>query len=374
MKTILHIIPSLGDGGAEAVLFRLCQGDFINKHIVVSMTNDGKYGELLFDIGVEVYSLNISTRPIQLISAITRLFKIIKNKDVDVVQTWMYHADLLGGILAKLSGKKVCWGVHNTTLVYGKSKLFTIIIAKSSALLSGIIPNTIIYCAHASKKVHEKMGYSKHKGSVIPNGYDLTVFSPSESVRSDLKKKLGLEGFDIIGNVGRFDPQKDHSNLLEALSLVRNEYSGFKCILIGGGLSKDNDVLMSDIRRLKLEEQVVLFGQSSEVQKMMNIMDIHVLASAYGEAFPNVIAEAMASGVPCIATDVGDSSYMIGQTGWVVPPKNPVELSKNILIALSQLHSCDNWAVRCGNARSRVEENFSLENMISKYNIIWSAC
>jgi glycosyltransferase involved in cell wall biosynthesis len=374
MKTILHIIPSLGDGGAEAVLFRLCQGDYINKHIVVSMTNDGKYGELLFDIGVEVYSLNISTRPIQFISAITRLFKIIKNKDIDVVQTWMYHADLLGGILARLSGKKVCWGVHNTTLVYGKSKLLTIIIAKSSALLSRIIPSAIIYCAHASKKVHEKMGYSKHNGSVIPNGYDLTVFSPNESVRSDLKKKLGLEGFDIIGNVGRFDPQKDHSNLLEALSLVRNEYSGFKCILIGGGLSKDNNVLMSDIRRLKLEEQVVLFGQSSEVQKMMNVMDLHVLASAYGEAFPNVIAEAMASGVPCIATDVGDSSYMVGQTGWVVPPKNPVELSKSILIALSQLHSCDSWAVRCGNARSRVEENFSLENMISKYNTIWNAC
>jgi glycosyltransferase involved in cell wall biosynthesis len=107
---------------------------------------------------------------------------------------------------------------------------------------------------------------------------------------------------------------------------------------------------------------------------MMNVMDLHVLASAYGEAFPNVIAEAMASGVPCIATDVGDSSYMVGQTGWVVPPKNPVELSKSILIALSQLHSCDSWAVRCGNARSRVEENFSLENMISKYNTIWNAC
>ena len=158
---VLHIITSLGDGGAEALLYRMCRFDKEHNHIVISIMDEQKYGPLLNEIGVVVHTLNFPKGKIK-ISGFFKLYRLIKQIKPDVVQTWLDHADMIGGIVARLAGiKNIVWGVHHTALVKGESKLSTIFISKINIFLSYFIPKKIIYCAQESKKAQEKIGYKK---------------------------------------------------------------------------------------------------------------------------------------------------------------------------------------------------------------------
>ena len=170
-KKVCHIITGLNNGGAEGVLFRLCAFDASNTHIVISLMDEGKYGPLLRDAGITVYSLNMRAGKVSL-GGLIKLYKLLRLLRPDVVQTWMYHADLIGGLVAKVAGvKSVFWNVRHSTLEPGKSKRSTILVAKTSAYLSSWVPNRIVYCAHSAQAVHEAIGYKVGKAVVIANGY-----------------------------------------------------------------------------------------------------------------------------------------------------------------------------------------------------------
>ena len=180
-------------------------------------------------------------------------------------------------------------------------------------------------------------------------------------------KKLG----PLIGNVARYDPKKDHSNLLNALSLIRHKNINFFCVLVGSNIDKKNISLTSEIKKLKLSKNVRLLGSNDNILQVMNGLDILVQSSRYGEGFPNVIAEAMACGTPCIVTDVGDAAFIVGKTGWVVPPNNSIKLAKEIEKVLDEIDT-KNWKKRCHEARLRIKKNFALNKMIQSYNEVWS--
>ena len=164
---ILHVISGLKRGGAETQLFRICQFDRDNVHVVVSLSNKEGYGDILEKINVSVYALNFSSGKIN-ISGLFKLYRIIKQSKPDVIQTWMNHADLIGGIIGRIAGiKNIFWGVHQTILIKGKSKASTIMIVRLNAILSNLIPNKIIYCAEKSREVHELIGFKKSIGEVI---------------------------------------------------------------------------------------------------------------------------------------------------------------------------------------------------------------
>lgn len=372
---ILHIITGLSNGGAEGVLYRLCKYDGQAEHIVVSMMDEGKYGRLLKKEGINVHYLNLPAGKVTF-SALSKLYRLIRMLKPDVVQTWMYHADLIGGVVAKLAGvKKVFWNVRHTTLESGKSKRSTILIAKLCAKLSGFIPEQIIYCAHEAQAIHKNLGYKKGKAKVIGNGYDLALFDQNVQFREMILNEFSISNKEVLlGMVGRYDPQKDHSNLISALGIVKQKGFEFKLLLIGKQLDDSNDELLEQINSESVSDNIRLLGQRTDIPSVMNALDIHVLSSSFGEAFPNVLAEAMACGTPCVTTDIGDAALIVGNTGWVVPPKDMQALANAIMQAIKEKQENHlAWLNRQKECRERIVDNFSIEKMIDAYHRVWKS-
>lgn len=369
---ILHIISGLKRGGAETQLFRICKFDQDNDHIVVSLSNKEGYGDILEKINVSVYTLNFSRGRIS-ISGLIKLYRIIKQIKPDVVQTWMNHADFIGGIIARIAGiKNIFWGVHQTILIKGKSKASTIMIVKLNAILSNLIPNKIIYCAEKSREVHELIGFKKSKGVVIQNGYDINIFHQNDSLGKDFRDKLKIpQDAFIIGHVASYDPLKDQDTLIKSLGKLLQRKIKFTAILVGANLDHLNDDLVSSLKKNGLSDNVHLLGIRDDIQSVMNAIDLFLLTSI-SEAFPNVLNEAMLCGTPCLTTDVGDAALIVDKTGWIVESRDSTSIANACINALNEKEQdSENWKKRKEACRERIMENFSFEKMLNKYKDIW---
>lgn len=369
---VLHVVTGLHDGGAEAILYRLCTNSTDHRHIVISLTEEGKYCPKLRELGITVHTLDMPRGRLTL-RGISKLWRLLQQESPDLVQTWMYHGDLLGGITARLHGiRAVCWGIHHTNLEPGKSKLGTILVARLCAILSHWVPRRIACCAERSVTVHQALGYDANRCVVVRNGYDTSVFAPDERQGKALRATLGLsKECRALGLVGRFDPQKDHANLLAALARVRAGGREFKVVLAGPGITPTNEILMDLIAKAGLRDATYVLGRRDDVPVIMNAIDVHVLSSSFGEASPNVLAEAMACGTPCVTTNVGDAAIIVGDTGWVVPPSDPEALANAIIGALVEREDEGLWRARQEAARARIEAEFGLARMVHGYEQLW---
>lgn len=371
MKHILHIITGLNDGGAEAVLYRLCiEGDPARYH-VVSMMDGGKYGPMLQKAGIRVTCLNMP-RGRMTFSGLCKLFVILRQEGPQVVQTWMYHANLIGGIVARLSGcRKVFWNIRHTDLTPGAYGRWTRLVSRLCALLSRFLPTGIVVCAERARAIHISEGYDARKFTVIPNGYDVTLFQPDAAVRHAMRQEMTIgPDTNLLGLVGRWNKEKDHPNLLTAFSRLVAVGGDIRLVLVGTGCTEDNAELMSAIAHNELSGRVILAGQRDDVPAIMNALDLHILSSS-SEAFPNVVAEAMACGTPCVVTNVGDAALIVDDTGWVVPPKNAQALAEAIDMALNERKESEQWKRRQIMARQRIINEFSLATMIARYREVW---
>lgn len=367
---VLHIITGLNDGGAEAVLHRLISHDPLDEHHVVSLTGLGKYGPLLRERVVEVTALEMPRGRVTP-GGLWALWRAVRRSKPDVIQTWMYHADLLGGVAGRLAGLPLVWGIHHTTLEPGRSARSTILVAQLCAWLSRWVPRRIVACAQASVQVHAALGYDRGRMVVIPNGYDLARFRPDAEARTRLRREWDVpDGVSLIGMVARFDPYKDHPNLIAALGQLRQSGRTFRAVLVGTGAEEGNPALAQAIRAAGLHEEVRLLGPRTDIPAVMNALDVHVLSSS-GEAFPNVLAEAMACGTPCVTTDVGDAAHIVGSTGWVVPPKDSQALAQALHAALSERSNLGAWLQRQSACRTRIAANFSIDAMVQHYRAVW---
>lgn len=369
---VTHIITGLNDGGAEAVLYRLCKHDAKHSHIVISLMYEGKYGPRLLAAGVDVYCLNMP-RGRATLSGITKLYRLLRNIRPDIVQTWMYHADLIGGIVARLAGiKAICWGIRHSNLEPGKSSRSTIFIARLCAILSRWVPRAIVSCSAQAAQVHQRLGYVKEKFTVIANGYNLEEFSPNSQDGKRLRTEWGVgEDVPLLGMVARFDPQKDHQGLLNALVKLKEVGQPFCCVLVGTGMDSDSQILKQMVEKTDLQNYIKLLGRRNDIPAIMNALDVHVLSSSFGEAFPNVIAEAMACGTPCVTTDVGDAALIVGDTGWIVPLSEPDALFQAISHAIAEMQDEEKWVKRKTACREQVVNNFSIEKMIDSFHSVW---
>jgi len=369
-KKVLHIITGLGGGGAEGVLVRLCQQSSKDvQHVVVSLGDEGRYGKMMSDSGITIYFIRMRPSFFSLWKFI-KLIKILRGERPDVVQTWMYHADFFGGIAARLVGiKRIFWGVRRSSLEKGKDSATTRMIAMLCAWLSGIVPEKIVCCAYRARVTHQAMGYCSDKLMVIQNGYDFSRFYPDGCARERARSELGVrEDEFLIGMIARYAPSKDHQNLFEALALLKNK-TDFLCVLAGSGL-QENSELRDAVYRLGLENNVRFLDFRKDIQSMMNALDIHVLSSA-SEGFPNVVAEAMACGVPAISTDVGDAAHIIGDPSLCCPPKNPAALAELIMTQKNKWANKIEWNKVKEISRRRIVENFSLQSMVAQYKSAW---
>lgn len=368
---VLHVITGLGNGGAEAALYRLCRhGSQGIRHSVVSIRDAGKYGPLLQDAGVTVYTLHAKRR-ITLLSWFFRLRGLIRKTKPDIVQTWMYHADLAGGLAARFAtGCPVVWGIRHSNLEPGVNKPTTRAIARLCARLSHRIPAAIACCSVEAARVHRAVGYCEDKFRIIPNGYDLCAFRPRPDARVRLRREWEIGGQEkLFGMVGRWHPQKDHANLMHALALLAETGLTFRCVLVGPMMTADNDALRALRADGRLKDRIILAGPRNDMPAVMNALDIHILSSL-GEAFPNVVAEAMACGTPCVTTDVGDAAQIVGNPGWIAPPREPRRLADAILNVLDALQRKGRETVG-RECRRRIRENYSVDRMVAEYETLW---
>ena len=368
---ILHVITGLNDGGAEASLTRLCTHAVEFEHHVVSMMDEGKYGPLLRSAGCTVDCLEMPQGQLTL-TGIAMLFRIVRAVQPDVVQTWMYHANLIGGVVAKLAAvRSVVWGVRHSNLAPGTVKRSTVFVARLGGLLSRLVPGQIVSCAQQAVSGHVAIGYVQKRFVVVPNGYDLAQFRPDTNSRQQLRAEWGISAdLPLFGMVARFDPQKDHANLLAALGALKGEGVRFACVLVGSGMDGENRELINLIDAYDLDSTVILLGRRSDIPAIMSAIDLHVLSSL-GEAFPNVLAEAMACGTPCVSTDVGDAALILGDTGWIVPPSDPTALGIALGDAVKSIGDRVKWQARAVAARSRIVEQFDIESMVRGYSKVW---
>ena len=369
---VLHIITGLKKGGAETLLCNLCEYDKEFNHTIISLSDTPDLEASFIKLNIPVFSLNFPDGKIK-ISGVLKLYRLIKKINPDVVQTWMIHADMIGGIVARLAGvNNIFWSVHYTNLVKGKSKRLTILLSKINAFLSYFIPKKIIYCAEKSREVQESLGFKKTKGVVVQNGYDVECFNQNTSLGSKFRNELNIhpEAF-VIGHVGSYHPLKDQANLVQALTLLDQRGFKFYAVFAGANLDNNNNGLVSLIKHKGLSNHVHLLGKRNDIPSIMNGIDLFILSSE-SEAFPNVLNEAMACGTPCVSTDVGDASIILGDTGWIVPSKDSESLYSSVIKAAQEKESSHrSWSQRSASCRQRIVQKFSLENMVKKYKEVW---
>jgi glycosyltransferase involved in cell wall biosynthesis len=368
-RNILHVITDLDDGGAEAILYRLCVHDRQGKHSVVSLMDGGKYAPLLRQAGIDTLSLGMPRGGIRP-SGMIGLWSLIRRLNPDLIQTWMYHANLIGGLAARAENVPTCWGIHHDILLPG-SKHLTRVVSRICAHLSRWLPHRIIYCSAKSASTHKAMGYSARKAVVVHNGYDTDLFSPNSTARGTMRAEMQLvDDIPLIGMVARYDPQKGHACLLSSLGRLKRAGRMFRVVFAGSGMSPDNEVLRSLLKAEGMDKLVTLLGQRDDIPRIMNALDLHVLSSLT-ESFPNVLAEAMACGTPCVVTDVGDSALIVGDTGWIVPPNNPEALANALCDAFDTMMLPDRWNDHKHSSRRKIAEQFSIQRMVEGYRAAW---
>lgn len=368
MIKIIHIISSLTNGGAERTLSKLIEENINNPKIVqviLCFTNKGHYGDHFEQLGIKLYCLNMS-KSVTIFTKIIKIFLIINKEKPQIIQTWMYHADLIGVLIGKLMRiKKIYWNIRSNDLIQAKYSLTTVLIGKICSQISWL-PTKIVCCSQNAIENHVKMGYLRSKFIYIPNGYDSKLLYPNPSLSRRNHLNLNSELY-LIGAVGKFDSQKDFSNLFHALSYIKHEK--FLLIMLGKDLSRDNLILCAEIKMWGLEDRVLLLGAQNDMLSWYNTFDFFVLSSR-SEGFPNVVAEAAFCGVPCIVTDVGDAGLIVGANSIIVPRENSEELSKAIMQFLSlERLELSNIGKLC---RDMIVENYSLSKMIDSYNKLYT--
>lgn len=370
---ICHVITGLDTGGAEMMLSKLVavidSSRFATE--VISLTDIGPIGRKIAACGIPVRSLGMR-RGVPSPSAVVRLARWLRQTRPDIVHTWMYHADAIGGMAARLAGGvPVAWCVRNSTLSRATCKRSTLLTVKACASLSRRLPQRIICCSEVAQRVHVEMGYARERMLVIPNGFDLRAFLPDPAARRDFRLELGVsESTPLIGLVARWDPQKDHKNFVRAAALLRKRHPDARFVLCGDNITGENRELTAWIEREALGDRCFLLGRRQDIPRINAALDIASSSSSYGEAFPNVLGEAMACGVPCVATDVGDSALIIDATGRVVPSRDPAALAD----AWGDLLDAgpDERARLGSEARQRVETHFNLPEIVLRYQDVYT--
>jgi glycosyltransferase involved in cell wall biosynthesis len=370
---VLHVIISLNVGGTELMLKRLIALHINNprySHTVVSLRDIGVVGQQLRDLGVEVVTLGLNS-VFQLPQVFFRLVKLIRYQHPDIVQTWMYHADLIGGLAARLAGcRKVIWGIRNTDLFPGSGVSQTTgWIMKLCAILSGFVPHTILCVGNRAKTVHADAGYTLSKMTVISNGFDVETYKPDLGIRHRIRQSLNVPSDTlIIGSIGRFNEYKDHRGFVLALANLASVDSKICFLLVGRDVGSNNVTLMRWIEETGHADRFRLLGERSDVSAILTAMDIFCLHSK-SEGFPNVLGEAMCVGLPSVVTDVGDAGLLLGDAGLVVPPQDTESLTEGLL---TLVQCTSETRASLGNiARERIKENYSIEGVKRQYEDLY---
>lgn len=371
MIRVTHIITDLSPGGAETMLYRVLSrmdtARFENE--VISLTSLGSIAQKIQAIGVPVRALGMKSG-IPNPFAVVRLVQWIRKSKPQIVQTWMYHADLIGGLAAHLAGEgRVVWNIRQANLDPKWNKPLTIWTAKACARTSRWVPGCIVSCSRAALLLHSTLGYDAHNMMAIANGFDLEEFRPDATARISIRTELELpEDALVIGMAARFHPVKDHRNFIQAAARLHAKIPEVHFVLCGLGVDCENPELSKWVAAAGLDAHCHLLGPRQDLPRLFAASDIFTSPSL-SEAFPSVVGEAMACGTPCVVTNVGDSALIVGESGRIVPPGNPDALAeawRELIEAGPDVRR--NLGMT---ARLRIKQHFSLPAVVERYQAIY---
>ncbi len=368
---VTHVIGSLHVGGAERALVNLtlrCDPRAVANQIITLMPG-GPFEQPLTAQGVPLESLQMRRGGLHP-RALGQLADRLRHHRPDVIVSWMYHANLVAGLAARWAGGiPVVWNIRHTHLDRQRSKRATRWVARLGGWLSSSLPRRIVYVAEASQRHHQAHGYAADRGEFIPNGFDVEQFRPRGGARERLCHTLGLtDATPLVGMIGRLHPDKDHAGFLAAAARVHRRRPDVHFVLCGQAVDPRQRSLTDAISQLGIRDVVHLLGPRNDVPEIAAGLDLFV-SSSLTEAFPQAVGEAMASAVPCVVTDVGDSRLLVGETGRVVPAANPLALSQACLDLLALPTS--QRRVQGQAARQRIMDHFHLRDTTDRHLAVW---
>ncbi len=370
---VLHIISGLGVGGAEMLLYQQLASlrrEQVESYVIA--LRGGPVAEKIAALGVPVEIIEFEklfNAPMSLLRLTWRVRAIAP----DLVQTWMYHGDLFGGIAVKLAQPlnpriPVLWNVLMSKIDPAYIKFETRLVIRACALFSHMIPEVIIVNNEAARLNHVALGYSGKKFALIPSSFDPDKFLPDPVARAELRNSLGISPDAlVVGIAGRIDPAKDFGNFFAAGREVCETKSQVVLMACGEGISMDNPQIQEWLEGIA-PSQVRVLGRQSDMPRFWAAVDVGV-SSSLSEGFSLAIGEAMSTGIPCAVTDVGDSSRVVGETGLTVPPQNSHALALAILTLLDMRPESRQQLGAL--ARQRVIDNYSLTIVTNAFLKLW---
>ncbi len=338
------------------------------EHLVISMTEISPLGESLRAAGVEVLSLGM-TRGMPTPAGLFRFWRFLANRKPDVLQCWLYHSCLLGLLAGRLARvPEIIWCLRSANETMSGYSFQTRAVVRLCSVLS-FLPSAIVANSEAAKLVHARWGYSPKKMRVIQNGIELDLFRPDPAARLSVRKELSVpDDAVLVGMVARFHPVKDHRTFLRAAQLLHSRLANARFVLVGSGITRENAGLCRMVDECGLADAVDLLGPRTDVPRLTAALDVACLSS-WSESSPFVLCEAMCCGVPCVASDVGDSRLLIGDTGKIVPPRNPQALADALLWLLQRPLGQLNTLGQMARKRASM---FSLDLAVDNYKTLYA--
>ena len=373
---VLHITPSIGGGGAEAMLCNLVQAMHDSAwHSVVIAINGTAWPDRAAHLQRfcdDYYDLEASSflKP----SVWEQIRAIINAEQPDVVQTWMHHADFVGGLCAWSCGiKNIVWGVHCREIHRnpGESRIRSAVFRKGLGLISRFVPSRIISCSAAAIDDHKGMGYPAKKMAWVPNGVRTDRFRPNSDVGASRREGLGIPGnAPVVGFVGRFHEMKRLDCFFEAAALLLQDRPDAHFLLCGG-VESDLDAEASiAFSAVAPRDRVHFLPFHSDIERLYPAMSVFTLTSRT-EACPMTLLEAMACGVPCVATDVGDCARLVDDPSAIVPPGDVPALVAAWIRAID-LDQSQRDALRFKSC-VRAEQQFSIRQAALAYEAVYQS-
>jgi glycosyltransferase involved in cell wall biosynthesis len=359
---VTHVITTLFTGGAQSALRRVVRSTRSAgvEHTVVSLTNEGVLGDRLRSEGASVMSLGMGVgvpNPL----ALPRLVAILRRAPPDIVQGWMYHANLLAGLAAAPLRIPVIWGIRHAGVDPRQTKLMTRAVNGLCARLSKIVPEVVVCCAESALRSHVGIGYARERMMVIPNGFEVERFARDGAARARIRESLGIAGDSpVVGMLGRHHVDKGQDVLIDAARVVVGSRPDAVFVLAGDGVEWSNPALSRRIDELGIRSSFRLLGRSDDVPALLSAFDVLAVPSRT-EAFSQVVGEAMSAGLPCAVTDCGDSREIVGSTGRVAPVLDAAALARAILELLAL--SAEERAALGAAATERVRTNYDLQTI-----------
>ncbi|MCT8089307.1 glycosyltransferase [Acinetobacter sp. C_4_1] len=355
---MVHVITNFaGVGGAEMMLSRLIQQtQYEYDHVIIALMNVSDVYADTLALCQSYYALNWNG--LNTLSILKKLRNLLQALAPKAVQCWMYHANVLTSlsVIGLANQPNVFWGIHHS-LASPKDESISTKVALALSKILAVKPRGIVYCAHSALEQHQNFGLNNANSQVIANGVSLDKFQPNPALNHPT----------VIGFAGRYHTAKGYPYLFEAMAKLKDQPVMFK--IAGSGASLSNPEVKALFEQYQLDEnKVQLLDQISDMPAFYQSIDVFLMTSIT-EGFPNVLVEAMASGLPCISTDVGDAKYIVQQLGSIVQPRDAAALAKAIMdyVHLSPSQKLELKQL----TRQRVEQNFSIEYVSQQYLAAW---